>query len=85
METLILLILITGNPGKVGGTNFTELSKNMVVIELGKAQEVLTEARRASQRVMSKDRIRELKESAEDVLGATVQCSSSEVTSYEAK
>lgn len=74
METLILLILITGNPG---GTNFTELSKNMVIVELGRVQKVLGDAKESSQKAMDKSDIQKMLEKAKEVLnGATVFCSS---------
>lgn len=66
----------TGNPGKVGGTKLTEISKVMVIVQMEDAQKVLNEAREASQKHLSKDEIQRIKDKADEVLGSMVQCSS---------
>lgn len=80
---IIYLLLLISNisivPGNAGGTKFTELSTVMVIVEMDKAQKVLEDARTSSQKSISKSRLQEILKQAEDVLGATVQCSSSEV------
>jgi len=79
MEILIVLMLMQ----EVGGAKM-DVSRVMVIVEMEKAQKVLEDARTSSQKSISKSRLQEILKQAEDVLGATVQCSSSEVT-YEAK
>ena len=79
MQLLIILMLMH----QVGGAKM-DVSRVMVIVEMDKAQKVLEEARTSSQKSISKSRLQEILKQAEDVLGATVQCSSSEVT-YEAK
>lgn len=82
--TLIMAIPLMFSTSAWGGTNLTDVSKVMVIVEMDKAQKVLEDARTSSQKSISKSRLQEILKQAEDVLGATVQCSSSEVT-YEAK
>lgn len=77
---IIYLLLLISNisivPGNAGGTKFTELSTVMVIVEMDKAQKVLTTAKENSQRSISKDEIQKMLEKAKEVLGATVFCSS---------
>ena len=84
LTTLIMAIPLMLSTSAWAGTNLTDVSKVMVIIEMDKAQKVLEDARTSSQKSISKSRLQEILKQAEDVLGATVQCSSSEVT-YEAK
>lgn len=79
MEILIVLMVMQ----EVGGAKM-DVSRVMVIVEMDKAQKVLGDAKASSQKAMDKSDIQKMLEKAKEVLGATVQCSSSEVT-YEAK
>lgn len=81
-KILIIIILLLISTILVikseAGASFTALSDSIVIYEMDKINEKLIEARKASQRGLSKERIKEIKDKADDVLydGAMFQCTS---------
>lgn len=73
---LVMTIFLSACSNSEAGTTLAELSKTMVVINLRDAEEVLRVAKESSQKAMSKDRIKEIKDEADESLGAFVFCSS---------
>jgi len=91
ISALIYAIFVTNSVAHVGesknkgGSNFTALSKSVTYIQLDKISEQTIDARKRSQKALSKERIQELFDQAKDVLrgssdvGSTVFCSSTTI------